>query len=150
MVQEYNGEEKRAYYWGRREHDHSCDENQKRMKSWVADKICISKIDLREEIKMAKGKQAIMWSIMVLMLSASIISTYQSRTYADSSVKVHGEQKAVDTQQTSEINHNTEKISIITEAHDKLLKKAEETEKEIKMIREIQVEVVTILRRLDK
>ena len=138
---------KRSGIKGRRVDDKTCEELHARfettVKEWVKDKICIA-------TKPTKGRQTIMWSIMVLMLSASLISTYQSRIYADESVRVHGDQKAVDTQQNSEINHNTEKISIITEAHDKLLKKAEETEKEIKKIREIQVEVVTILRRLDK
>ena len=106
----------------RREHDEECKERIRSLKEWISDKICIA-------TKGTKSKQAILWTLFLLMLGSSGLMTVNNLAYSS-------EQKAIDAEQTAEIEHTVEQLK-------ELLENTEKTAAETKFIREEQVKVQT-------
>ena len=100
---EYDGEERRADSWGRRDHDHTCEANQKNMKEWVADKMCIMKKEILGTTAPTKARVAIVLSVMLLMLAASLGSAWRTIAAAQDSTEIHA-------RNTADIGHNKEDI----------------------------------------
>ena len=134
----------------RREHDEECKERARALKEWVADKIRIA-------TKPTKSRQAVMWTILVLMLGSSGLMTVKNVSIANEASDIHGQQRAMDTQQTADIRHNAEQLAEIVTAHKDLVDSTEDTSKMVHSIREQQIEVQTnqkniikILERIEK
>jgi hypothetical protein len=100
---------------GRREHDGLCDLKWVKRQEWVLDKICIA-------TKGTKAKQAIMFSIMGIMLAAALTSAYKSISIADESITTH-------VRNTNDIAHNKEKIKEGREDHNHLVETVEEIQR---------------------
>ena len=120
----------------RRAHDRECGErlakSESNLKSWVGDKICISKKDIMSEIKTTKAKQVLMWTIMSIMLSAALTSAYKSVSSAQDSNTTH-------VRNTSNIQHNKSEIEEVKKDHDILVTKVHEMEsRQIKMYGDVR------------
>ena len=111
---DYQGDERRADTWGRRDHDDNCEQNKEAMREWVRDKICIA-------TKGTKAKQVLMWSVMTIMLIGSLSSAYKSISAAESATEVH-------TRNTSAIAHNKEAIGNTEKDLDSLAEKVDTME----------------------
>ena len=92
-MSEYEGRERRSESWGRRDHDHTCEVNQKNMKEWVSAKICIA-------TKPTKGKLA----LLILLLGSTLALSGFS---AINSISASGEAR-----------HNEEEISEVKAEHE--------------------------------
>jgi len=119
-----------------RRHDEKCQVHSREVKEWVSDKICIA-------TKGTKVKQAIMWTAMSLILASS-------GTLAWKAITIAGDQKTIDTQQTSDIQHNREKINAVIEAQGKIVESQEEMQDKIENINIKQTRIITILERIEK
>ena len=120
-MSEYEGEERRQSFWGRREHEHTCETNQKNMKEWVADKMCLLKKDILGTTAPTKARVALVLSIMLLMLAASLGSAWRTIAAAQDSAQIHASN-------TAEINHNKEEIAEVKKDHAVLVNKVESME----------------------
>jgi len=119
-----------------RRYDKKCQEEKTNMKEWVKQEICIA-------TKGTKLKQAIMWTFMTFILASSGTLTWKAITIA-------GDQSSVDTAQSSEIQHNKEKIDAVVEAQEKIVESQEEMQDEIENINLKQTRIITILERIER
>ena len=119
-----------------RRHDAKCNENKEVIEKWVKQEICIA-------TKGTKIKQAIMWAVMVGMLGSS-------GTLAWKAITIAGDQKTIDTQQSSEIQHNREKIDAVVEAQEEIVEAQKEMQDDINSLNIKQTRIITILERIER
>ena len=126
-----------------RRHDAKCSEHRSNMREWVEDQIKIATIP-------SKVRTILTWSIVVAMLVAAMGSGYYSRTAAQEAAQIAADQKATDTQQSADIEHNEEQLRVVVEAHEKMVETQEEMKKDINDINLRQTRILTILERIEK
>ena len=105
-MSEYEGRERRSDSWGRRDHDHTCEVNQKNMKEWVSSKICIA-------TKPTKGKL----TLLILLLSTTMALSGLSVV---NSISANGE-----------ANHNSEEIAEVKAEHESFKQDVAEIKEDI-------------------
>ena len=91
----------------RREHDAECKERIKSLKEWVAQSICIA-------TKPGKAKQAMMWAVMTIMLSAALGSAFKTVSSAQTATEIH-------TRNTNDIAHVKEEMAEVKDDHKELV-----------------------------
>ena len=109
------------------EHDEMCEQKWRERKKDLKEWMCL-------KLKPTAGKQAMMWGIMLLMLSTSITAAWKT-------VSVAGGQQAIDVAQDKELVHHEERLDIITKAHEALVENTEKTTEQVQKIRETQIKV---------
>jgi len=120
---------------GKKEHDSECDAKWAARYREIGKDICLA----------TKGNKVwirIMWAIVLLMLSL----TLGGNIYG---LSVASDQKAVDTQQTADIKHNTEQLRVVIDAHEKLVQTQAQMHSAIHTISVRQERVLTILERIE-
>ena len=111
----------------RKAHDDNCEVKWRERYREIGKDICLA-------TKPGKARQAMMWTIMTIMLAASLSAAFKTISSA-------GTQASIDTAQNLNIEHNEERLEVITKAHESLVKNTEKTAEEVRKIRETQIEV---------
>jgi len=114
MSDKYNGPERRSNSWGRRDHDDICHENQKNMKEWVSDKVCIAKKEILSITAPTRFKVIFLWSVLgaACLIAAGSAGTvlYGAMSYAQEKATMQ-----------SDIRHNEEAVDRIAKDHQALV-----------------------------
>ena len=116
------------------DHDEICEqkwrERQKDLKEWM----CL-------KLKPTVGKQAMMWGIMLLMLSTSITAAWKT-------VSVAGGQQATDVAQNKELDHHEERLDEMVDQTNAIVRDIDLIQKDVGQIRNFMGQQTQILRAL--
>ena len=108
---------------GRRIHDQLCDKKwDTDRKEWVQNQICMA-------TKPGKAKQAMMWTIMVLMLSGSLGGAYVSYSSAQAASDFTEKNTTTHVRNTTDIAHLKDEVEDVKDHHEHLVGTVEEMQR---------------------
>ena len=116
------------------DHDEICEQKWRERKKELKEWMCL-------KLKPTVGKQAMMWGIMLLMLSTSITAAWKT-------VSVAGGQQATDVAQNKELDHHEERLDEMVDQTNTIVRDIDLIQKDVGQIRNFMGQQTQILRAL--